>query len=260
MNDSATSWADGPLLALDLETTGTDTATDRIVTATFISVTPGNPANPTSWLADPGVEIPAESTEVHGIDTEHARTHGRPAGTVVAEITEALAAQWSPTTPLIAFNASFDLSLLDAESRRHLGTALPLGGPVIDPLCMDRHVDRYRKGKRTLAALCEHHRVKAEEAHTSAGDAIAAARLAWRLAKSYPEQLGLVEPRVLHEQQVEWYRAQTRSFAGYLDKQAGRTDDAAEAERLRTRAAQVRVDAEGWPLRQQELPTTNAGV
>lgn len=260
MNDSATSWADGPLLALDLETTGTDTETDRIVTATLVSVTPGSPAESTSWLADPGIEIPGESTEVHGIDTEHARTHGRPVGTVVAEITEALAARWSPTTPLIAFNASFDLSLLDAESRRHLGSALPISGPVVDPLCMDRHVDRYRKGKRTLSALCEHHRVQAGEAHTSAGDAIAAARLAWRLAKSYPEQLGQVEPRALHHQQVEWYRAQTRGFAGYLEKQAGKTDDEAEAERLRTRAAQVRVEAEGWPLRQPALPTTGAGV
>ncbi|PRW64184.1 exonuclease domain-containing protein [Actinopolyspora mortivallis] len=253
MNDSAQSWADGPLLALDLETTGTDTDTDRIVTATVVSVVPGSPAESTDWLADPGVEIPAESAEVHGISTEYARANGSPAATVVAGITEFLAARWSETTPLIAFNASFDLSLLDSEARRHLGVPLSLGGPVVDPLCIDRHMDRYRKGKRTLAALCEHHRVKAEDAHTSSGDAIAAARLAWRLAKTYPERVGTVPLRTLHEQQVEWYRSQTRGFAVYLEKQADKADDEAEAQRLRQRAARVRTDAEGWPLRQQAL-------
>lgn len=72
MNDFAASWADGPLLAFDLETTGTDTNADRIVTATVISIAPGKSPDIRTWLADPGVEIPAEATEVHGVSTDYA--------------------------------------------------------------------------------------------------------------------------------------------------------------------------------------------
>ncbi|MDR7302783.1 exonuclease domain-containing protein [Haloactinomyces albus] len=249
MISSAMSWADGPLAAFDVESTGVDTDTDRIVTATLVAITPGQQPVVRTWLADPGMEIPASATEVHGISTEYARTHGRAAGTVVTELVEALAEVWTATTPLCAFNASFDLSLLAAELHRHHQQELTISGPVVDPLCLDKYLDRYRKGKRTLAALCEHHRVRLEDAHSSAGDALACARLAWRLAKSYPEQVGALEPAVLHEQQTGWYRTQQHSFADYLDHLAGRQQDAHEAEQLRRRATDVRDSAEHWPLR-----------
>ena len=245
----APSWADGPLLAYDLETTGTDIANDRIVTATVVTITPGRKPVSRDWLADPGVEIPPAATEVHGISTEHARDKGVPAEQVVAEIAEHLDEVWSAGTPLCAFNASFDLSLLAAELFRHHGREFALPGPVVDPMCLDKHLDRYRKGKRTLAALCEHYQVRLEQAHDSAGDALGAARLAWRLAKSYPERIGTLAPDVLHEQQIGWYRDQQQDFAGYLERLAGRATDAAEAEQLRTRAAGIRAEADFWPLR-----------
>ncbi|GAB3555270.1 DNA polymerase-3 subunit epsilon [Actinopolyspora lacussalsi] len=260
MDDSGVCWADGPLLAFDLETTGVDTDTDRIVTATLISIVPGRDPVSSNWLADPGIEIPEESSEVHGITTEHARSHGRPAAAVVDELATTLSESWGPSTPLIAFNASFDLSVLHAELRRHHDRELPVAGPVVDPFCIDRQLDRYRKGKRTLGALCEHHGVRADGAHTSDGDALAAARLAWRLAKSYPERIGEVSLERLHDNQVGWYREQTRNFADYLDRQAGKASETAEAERLRQRAARVREDADSWPVRARPEPSTVAGA
>lgn len=252
------SWADGHLVAFDLETTGTDTDTDRVVTATVVRIVPGQQPRVHNWLADPGVEIPAESTEVHGITTEHARTQGRAAPDVVAEIAETLAGIWRSTAPLCAFNASFDLSVLDSELRRHHQRELTVSGPVVDPLCIDRKMDRYRKGKRTLEAMCEHHRVRLDGAHTSAGDALGAARLAWRLAKTYPEDVGTVALESLHEQQMGWYREQTVGFADYLDRLASKATDPEERDRLRERAAAVRDEADGWPLRRSRV-TTVAG-
>ncbi|APU16105.1 DNA polymerase III epsilon subunit-like 3'-5' exonuclease [Actinoalloteichus sp. GBA129-24] len=246
---SGMSWSDGPLTAFDLETTGVDTATDRLVTATVVAIVPGAEPVVSTWLADPGVEIPASAAEVHGISTEHARTHGRDAATVVAEVAETLARAWSPTTPLCVFNASFDLSLLHAELRRHHGRDLVLAGPVVDPMCIDKHLDRYRRGKRTLGALCEHHQVRLEDAHSSTGDALACARLAWRLARSHPEQVGTVDLAELHDRQAGWYRTQTTGFADYLDRLADREADPAEAEQLRGRAKEVRTTADHWPLR-----------
>ena len=246
-------WAEGPLLAFDLETTGTDTATDRVVTASVIAIEPGQPPVTRNWLADPGVEIPTGAAEVHGISTEHAREHGQDAATVVAEVERTLSA-WGATTPLIAYRACFDLSVLHAELHRHHGRELELAGPVVDPFCIDKAVDRYRKGKRTLTALCEHYAVPLQDAHTSAADALATARLTWKLAKTYPEQVGTVPLAALHEQQIGWWRTQTESFADYLDRQASKAGDPAEAQRLRQRAAGVREEADGWPLQRRTQP------
>lgn len=254
MASLSASWADGPLLAFDLETTGLDTATDRVVTATVISIVPGRSPRIRTWLADPGIEIPAEATEVHGISTDHARRHGRAAATVIAEVADALVAVWRATTPLCVFNAPFDLSLLHAELHRHQQRDLVLAGPVLDPLCIDRQIDRYRKGKRTLAALCTHYRVRLDDAHSSAGDALATARLIWRLARKYPDQVGAVPLAELHAHQIGWHRDQQQSFAGYLERLADQADDPVEADQLRQRAADVRADARSWPLR-TTLPT-----
>ncbi len=65
-----------------------------------------------SWLADPGVPIPEGATAVHGITTMHARSQGRPAHEVVAEVTAALRSLFDQGVPVVAYNASYDFSLL----------------------------------------------------------------------------------------------------------------------------------------------------
>ncbi|GAA2793591.1 exonuclease domain-containing protein [Saccharopolyspora taberi] len=249
MTDFVESWADGPLLALDFESTGTDTATDRIVTATVISIVPGKSPDVRTWLANPGVDIPAEATEIHGVSTDYARQHGRDAAVVVAEVADVLTADWSESTPLCVFNAPFDLSLLHAELRRHHQRDLEMVGSVVDPRCIDKHLDRYRKGKRTLGDLCTHYRVRLDEAHDSAGDALACARLVWRLAKAYPRKIGTRPLADLHRDQIAWHRADQHNFAEFLDRQARRVDERAEADQLRERAADVRTNADGWPVK-----------
>jgi DNA polymerase-3 subunit epsilon len=250
----ATSWGDGPILALDLETTGVDPHTDRIVTAGVVVIrqdVPGAPAQVTSrtWLADPGVDIPAEASAIHGITTGQARRDGRPVAEVVSEVTEFLAQVWTATTPLCAFNASFDLTMLDAESRRHHGRGLVLSGSVVDPMCIDRHLDPDRAGRRHLAAVCEHYRVRLENAHTSTGDALAAARLAWRLARSYPDSVGRLEPHVLHSHQAHWFRDQALAYVGELDRRIEELpEESEESDRLRARADDIRASAKAWPL------------
>lgn len=134
MTELLTSWCDGPLVALDLETTGRDPCRDRMVSAAVVTISRGMPRETTTWLADPGVDIPAEATEIHGITSERARREGRPADEVVIEVSALLAEVWVAGIPLCAFNAAFDLTVLDAELQRYRGRRLLLGGPVIDPL------------------------------------------------------------------------------------------------------------------------------
>ncbi|WP_246477602.1 exonuclease domain-containing protein [Actinokineospora xionganensis] len=262
MIEPVVSWADGPIVAMDLETTDVDPRRDRMVTAAIVTITPNGPGmrpevNTRTWLADPGVEIPADATAIHGITTELARIEGRPSPEVIDELAAVLAEVWTPTTPLCAFNAAFDLTMLDAELQRHHGRSLPLSGPVVDPLCIDRQLDTQREGKRTLAAVCGHYQVRLDNAHTSSGDAIAAARLAWRLARVYPEAVGRVAPHVLHSRQARWYRDSEFAYADKLERRAAGSDargDGDGAARLRARAVDVRAGARSWPL----LPETTA--
>lgn len=65
-------WYRELLVGFDLETTGTDPREARIVTAAVIEVRDGQVLGHREWLADPGVEIPADAVAVHGISNERA--------------------------------------------------------------------------------------------------------------------------------------------------------------------------------------------
>lgn len=228
---NASNWHHGRLAAFDIESTGIDPQSDRIVTATVSVVGGGEPAVSTSWLADPGVEIPEGAARVHGITTEKARAEGRPAAEVVSEIVETLANEVAKGTPVVAFNARYDMTMLDREARRHGITPLSERGYplyVIDPLIIDKELWKFRKGKRTLTAVCEVYNVELSEddAHAADADAIAAARVAWRLGERYEElQLDLPE---LHAAQVEWAAEQAASLEDYFRRQG--KDESVERE------------------------------
>lgn len=218
------SWFEGRLAAYDIETTGTDTESDRIVTAAVSIVGGGEERVSRTWLVDPGVEIPAEATSVHGITTEKARTEGQNAATAVEEITAFLASAVAEDIPIVAFNARFDLTILDREARRH-GVA-PLielvGGSegllVIDPYVLDKQINKFRKGSRTLSILCEDYGIPLTEAHAADADALAAARLAWKLGRINAE-LGAYDLPTLHDDQILWADEQGRSLQEYFDRQ-----------------------------------------
>ena len=210
-----TGWAAGPLAAFDLETSGVDPIEARIVTATVAVVNVSPAIEPSRWLADPGIEIPAEATAVHGITTEHAREHGEDARRVAGGVAETLRMQWLAGRPVVIFNAPYDLTVLACELDRYGLDPLDEIGPVIDPLVLDRVLDRFRRGKRTLVAACEHYRVKLDGAHDSTADAVAAARVAWRIGQVYPQVAEMTLPE-LHVFQEEAYADWAEHFEGYL--------------------------------------------
>lgn len=215
------SWITGPLAAFDLETTGTDVESDRIVTAAVVRLEPdGAVSAERTWLLDPGVAIPEQASAIHGISTDHAREFGVPASSAIEEITEAVAEILRSGTPLAVMNARYDLSLLDRECRRYglesiterLGT---VPSPVVDPLVIDKHVDKYRKGKRALHALCAHYGVSLEDAHDARADAVAAARVVQRMAEKH-QPVGTMSLTDLHDLQVRAAAAQSASLQAYL--------------------------------------------
>lgn len=212
------------MAAFDLETTGTDTETDRIVTASVVLVGKDVETESHEWLVDPGIEIPEAATDVHGVTTEKARAEGVDPAVAVGEITELLARMQAEDIPIIAFNARYDLTMLDREARRHGVEPLveKLGGTegllVVDPLVLDKQCNKFRRGKRTLTILCEAYGVTLDGAHQSHADALAAARLAWRQIRSQSDFAEFDLP-TLHDSQVQWAAEQAESLENYFREQ-----------------------------------------
>ncbi len=233
-------WGDR-LGVFDLETTGVDVDTSRIVSACVALLDDdGVEISRWSWLADPGIEIPEGASAVHGITTQRARTEGRPAPIVIAEIAQTLRVLFASGIPVTIYNAPYDLSLLDRECRRYGLEPLEHPMPVIDPLVIDKAVDRYRKGKRTLEVTAELYQVPLDDAHDAGADAIAAGRVALALQRRYPEELdvGLAD---LHGRQEVWYAEQAASFQEYLRSKHGDDSYVADLE---------------WPLKPAGAPST----
>lgn len=200
----------------DLETTGIDVQTDRVVTAHVGTIdAAGNVVHHRSWLADPGVPIPTAAQQVHGVSTERAQAEGRPAAEVIGEIVAELRQLFSANIPVVAYNASFDFTLLWHEATRHGLEPIADPTPVLDPLVVDKTFDRYRPGRRTLEATATHYGVPLESAHEAAADAIAAGRIAQALARRFADRLP-ASGAELHTKQVSWARAQAASLTDYF--------------------------------------------
>jgi DNA polymerase-3 subunit epsilon len=208
-------WFD-TLGVFDLETTGIDVETSRIVSAAVAVLdAAGAVIERWDWLADPGVEIPEQASAVHGITTERARAEGRPAPEVIAEIIATLTGLFDRGMAVTIYNAPYDLSLLHFEALRYDLEPLTEPAPIIDPLVLDRVVDKYRKGKRTLEAAALVYGVDLTDAHDAGADAVAAGRVAQSMARKNPEQLA-VESSLLHSQQVAWCAEQSADFQSYM--------------------------------------------
>ncbi len=207
----------------DLETTGVDVVSDRIVTAHVgLLDASGAALSARDWLADPGVPIPEGAAAIHGISTAHARAHGRPAAQVVGEVVGALRGLLDAGIPVVAYNAPYDFSLLKHEAVRHGIDPIVDPFPVIDPLVVDKAYDRWRRGKRTLSVVAEHSAVRLDGAHEASADAVAAGRVAQALAERFAPWLPETAQE-LHTRQIAWARAQAASLTDYFI-QIGRLD------------------------------------
>jgi DNA polymerase III subunit epsilon len=200
----------------DLETTGIDVESSRIVSAHVgVLDATGTAIEKTDWLADPGIDIPAQASAVHGITTERARAEGRPAAEVVAEIVASLRSIFDRGIAVAIYNAPYDLTLLNREARRYGIEPLAAPGPVIDPLVIDKAVDKYRKGKRTLEAAALVYGVDLTDAHDAGADAVAAGRVAQALARAHAADL-VIDVADLHALQIGWCADQAASFQDYM--------------------------------------------
>lgn len=258
----STPWHTQRLAALDFESTDKDPETARIITAALIVVGGGLPPSTRTWLLAPGVPSKPEAIEKHKITDEHAAAHGQPAEEGIHEIATALADAVASSVPVVGHNiGSYDLNLLDRETRRHFGTPLLDvlhfgGGPrltVLDTMTLDRHAAPYRRrvsetqGPYEMRTSAETYGLEWDEkaAHGAAYDALQSARVAYRIgviahkprAERPPWVLALRNRRgpyeqfddladlsaaELHDMQIGWARGQAEGLRDYFARTPGK--------------------------------------
>ncbi|NUS78518.1 MAG: DNA polymerase III subunit epsilon [Streptomyces sp.] len=196
--------------AFDTETTGPDPNEARIVTAALVVRGGGRDDKVMSWLINPGVPIPPEATEVHGIDDAKA-AQGADPKEALEDIAGHLAAALRYGMPVVAFNLSFDWTILvrDLERNGLPSMAERLSGlrtlPLLDPHVIDKQVDKYVKGTgmRKLKPTAERYGVELTDWHTAEADALAALLIAEAQFEKYPH-LNSMGPQQLFAAQKTW--------------------------------------------------------
>lgn len=216
-------WAQERLVGYDLETDSANPEDARIITATVLVVNGDQQTEHRPWLLQTERPIPADASKIHGIGTDYANEHGAERELAIEEIATHLQVLLIARAPVVAFNASFDFTILDRECRRVGVPTLTdrLGrepSPVIDPYVIDKAADKFRRGSRTLGATCEFYGVKLENAHDATADALGAVRLAQAIGAKYPE-IGEADLESLHRWQVGWRAAQMTSLEAFHKSQ-----------------------------------------
>ena len=174
-------WARMPLVVLDVETTGLDPENDRVIEIGVVLVDDGQVVDALSWLVQPGIPVPKEALEVHGITDDELRT-----APSFAEIREKLLARVAGRLP-VAYNAPFDRAFLGAELRRSGGApdAFLEATEWLDPLVWAR-ARLPKEGGYKLAEITKRLEIELTNAHRAAADAEATAKVLLRLAAQMP--------------------------------------------------------------------------
>jgi DNA polymerase-3 subunit epsilon len=153
-----------PICFFDLETTGIDVARDRIVEISIFKVFPNGTTESKTWLVNPTIPIPPQSTAVHGIFDEK----------VANEPTfDALASQvhnMIKDSDLAGFNSDrFDIPLL-AEELLRAGVDFDMKNRV----SVDVQTIFHKMEERTLSAAFKFYCGQSlENAHSAEADTMA---------------------------------------------------------------------------------------
>jgi DNA polymerase-3 subunit epsilon len=131
-----------PIVFFDLETTGINIAVDKVVEISILKVFPNGNKESKTWLVNPEIAIPQESSDIHGITNEK----------VVAEPTfKELASKINEMiadSDLAGFNSNrFDIPLLAEELMR-----AGIDFDMKNRKAIDVQVIFHKKEQRTLGA------------------------------------------------------------------------------------------------------------
>lgn len=167
-----------PLVFFDLETTGTDTAKDRIVEISILKINPNGTEETRTKLINPGIPIPQASTDVHGITDEDVKDAPQ-----FKQIAKSLA-EFMEGCDIAGFNSSrFDVPLL-AEEFLRAGVDYDFSKRKM----IDVQIIYHKKEQRTLEAALKFYCGKElTDAHSAEADTRATYEVLKGQLKMYPD-------------------------------------------------------------------------
>ncbi|MCH4551275.1 3'-5' exonuclease [Aestuariibaculum lutulentum] len=153
-----------PICFFDLETTGVNITTDRIVEIAILKVHPNGKEESKRWLVNPTIPIPKEVTAIHGISDEDVAD--KPTFKEVAKEVYNLIKD----SDLGGFNSNrFDIPLLAEEMLR-----AEVDFDMKNRLAVDVQTIFHKMEQRTLSAAYKFYCDKnLEDAHTAEADTLA---------------------------------------------------------------------------------------
>jgi DNA polymerase-3 subunit epsilon len=201
-----------PVVFFDIEATGTDPNADRIVELSVVRVRPPEPGQtqgeidpPRTWRINPGVHIPSEASEIHGIyDAELA------AAPTFAQIADEVVAIFSGAD-LAGFSVTrFDVRIIQAELVRASRLVDFSRTRVIDAQVIYHH----REPRNLAAALRFYRDRELVAAHGAEADTVASLEVfAGQLERYGDLELGIDELHALSAQHNDAYCDSGRRFA-----------------------------------------------
>ena len=153
-----------PICFFDLETTGIDVAKDRIVEIAVFKVYPNGNKESKTWLVNPTIPIPPQSTAIHGISNE--KVANEPTFVELASQVYNMIKD----SDLAGYNSDrFDIPLL-AEELLRAGVDFDMKNRV----SVDVQTIFHKKEERTLSAALKFYcNQSLENAHTAEADTMA---------------------------------------------------------------------------------------
>nr|WP_299001001.1 3'-5' exonuclease [uncultured Allomuricauda sp.] len=191
-----------PICFFDLETTGTNVASDRIVEISILKIFPNGNKESKTWLVNPEMPIPPEVIEVHGISNE--KVANEPTFKQLSkEIYKMI-----KDSDLAGFNSDrFDIPLLAEEMLR-----AEVDFDMKHMVSVDVQTIFHKMEKRTLGAAYKFYCDKElTDAHSAAADTEATYEVLKAQLERYPE----LENNVKKLSEFTT-RKQSLDFAGFI--------------------------------------------
>ena len=167
-----------PLLFFDIESTGLDISTDRIVEISMIKVMPDGSRQGKTRRVNPTIPIPAAAQAVHGISDEDVKDCP-----TFAQLAKSMY-QWMEGCDIAGYNSiSFDVPLLAEEFMR-----AGIEPDFHDRDMVDVQVIFYKKEPRTLSGAYKFYCDKnLEDAHAAEADTMATLEVLEAQLDRYPD-------------------------------------------------------------------------
>lgn len=167
-----------PICFFDLETTGIQVSKDRIVEISILKVFPNGNKESKTWLVNPEMKIPAETTAIHGISDE--KVANEPTFKELAPIVY----QMIKDCDLAGFNSDrFDIPLLAEEMLR-----AEIDFDMKNTVTVDVQTIFHKKEQRTLSAGYKFYCDKElDGAHSAAVDTNATYEILLAQLDRYPD-------------------------------------------------------------------------